>query len=93
MGTDSKTCLSCRWCCNRIGIPLSPDLTKEQIEHCKMFNINIQEGNGLMWVIIEQPCEHITSFGCAIYHQRSEICKTFDGRMLDIVRPHCKQGE
>jgi Fe-S-cluster containining protein len=81
------------WCCNRIGIPLSSELTEEQIEHCRMFGVHIEESNGLMWVVIESPCKHITPQGCAIYENRSDICKMFDGRMLDITRKHCKQGE
>jgi Fe-S-cluster containining protein len=44
---------------------------------------------GILFVIVNRPCQHLTVFGCKIYPERPRPCREFNGLRDPIMRQHC----
>ncbi|MEW5746444.1 MAG: YkgJ family cysteine cluster protein [Nitrospirota bacterium] len=86
-----KLCISCRKCCEAVGIYIDPEnyieTKRELARFYRARGFHVTTEDGLLYLTIDFPCPNLTKRGCAIYERRPRICKTYSG--LDDFREHC----
>jgi Fe-S-cluster containining protein len=87
-----KLCIECQLCCKLLAVPsgFAPDAQPEARAFFKVRGDATVIVNGILFVIVAKPCQHLTAFGCAIYHERPRPCREFNGLRDPIMRQHCK---
>ena len=84
----SKLCMECQWCCKWVFLPLA--IGPNYLPFYKgVRGMDIKFHNFNPWLVLYAPCQHITPEGCAIYKNRPEACKDFDGRKMIFYSDKC----
>lgn len=86
-----RACLACNLCCQLLAVPsgFAPDAQPEARAFFKVRGDATVIVNGIMFVIVNRPCQHLTAFGCNIYYERPRPCREFNGLRDPIMRQHC----
>lgn len=86
-----KACISCQLCCKLLAVPtgFAPDAWDVARDFFKTRGTATVLVGDILFVIVEQPCQHLTILGCRIYHERPRACREFDGLRDPIMRQHC----
>lgn len=79
-----RLCLVCKRCCKQIGIPtaLSPN-DPDSISFYQERGYTAFIMDGIVMLMKEEDCPHLTDKGCDIYEIRPLRCREFDGREMD----------
>jgi len=78
----SELCLKCLRCCKILKLtfeaPPSPMMTEfYKVRGCK---VGYDAENRYFFLAIPYTCPQLTENGCAIYENRPQACKDYDGR-------------
>ena len=89
----SRLCLECMKCCKFIKVRLTEFPTKRtrELYEAKKVKIYYEKETGLYFLLIPYRCPQLTPHGCAIYENRPQACKDYDGRLDPAV--DCKWKE
>jgi Fe-S-cluster containining protein len=78
-----RLCIACRKCCEAVGVYIDPDIynspVKDLIHFYKARGFSVAREDGLLFLVLDFPCPHLKKTGCAIYHKRPKICRTYSG--------------
>lgn len=55
--------------------------------------MDIRMHNFRPWVVLKNPCQHLTKNSCAVYKNRPSACKDFDGRTMFFDVDKCLWGK
>ena len=101
MTEEQKVCLSCMNCCKQINILTAYAGDNEDIKKFyatrgfKVYSVKMpqenENGSTRILLSIEHPCPFLTPYGCAIYNDRPQVCKDYDGTNDQFV--DCKWRE
>lgn len=89
--TDSEICIECQECCNWITFIL-PSLSDDQKEfYEKRGCMIVDHGEDSYGVVVPSTCQYLgLGIGCAIYSERPELCRIYDGRVDPFMINHCQ---
>ncbi|HEX8947443.1 MAG TPA: YkgJ family cysteine cluster protein [Dissulfurispiraceae bacterium] len=78
-----QLCISCRKCCEAVGVYTDPDIysspRKELVHFYKERGFEVTLSEGYLFLVLDLPCPHLTRSGCAIYRKRPKLCKEYSG--------------
>jgi Fe-S-cluster containining protein len=84
----SELCRKCRYCCEYVFLPLA-----EGIDYIRFYRdvrgMDVKFNKFRPWLILHDPCQHLTDKGCKIYKDRPDACKYFDGRKMIFYSDKC----
>lgn len=83
-----KLCLQCQACCRLVYIPTKlPDKRDEPFYKAR--GIKFIKVKGTLHAAIPSRCPNLTVAGCAIYNNRPDACKDYDGREDPLLKDIC----
>ena len=85
-----RLCLQCRKCCEYFVHhvhSLHDALGIEGVVQAVFADITVRESR--ICVVVFNPCEHLTDYGCSIYKDRPEFCRECDGRIVPWISSIC----
>lgn len=88
-------CKYCQECCRWLTFVLGEEVYKHFEEFykargCQVFYL---EDSGDYAVMVHSTCQYLTSTGCAVYEQRPQECRKYDGRKDQFMKDKCKLPE
>lgn len=86
-----QLCLQCLACCKSLLFKVSA--ARESLEFYRARGIRILHPSNLtgnfFYVEVPHVCKHLTSKGCAVYDNRPESCRVYDGRTNVLTKDIC----
>jgi Fe-S-cluster containining protein len=88
-------CIRCQECCKWMTFTLDGGRQRDQlIEYYEKHGCRVVTEEKIGWskvqVMIPYQCPNLTEKGCAIYTQRPQFCREYDGRNDPLLRDVCK---
>ncbi|MEW6117049.1 MAG: YkgJ family cysteine cluster protein [Nitrospirota bacterium] len=82
--TKQQLCISCRKCCNSVGIFIDPETyeapKKDLVNFYQQRGFDVyRSGKLLLLILTDFPCPNLTTKGCKIYKKRPNICRDYSG--------------
>jgi Fe-S-cluster containining protein len=85
----SAICRKCQWCCKYVFLPLAEGPNYIPF-YRDVRGMEIKFHKFKPWLIVNDPCQHLTKEGCKIYKNRPDACKNFDGRTMIFHSEECR---
>ena len=89
----SSLCVQCQRCCRQLHFQiLIPPTKEEMLKTFKFFKargIELRIISKSLIAVIPSTCPQLTPQGCAIYADRPEACRQYDGTKDEILKDSC----
>lgn len=86
----SQICLGCLRCCNYVAVRAAFNMDNENaIDFYNVRGAAVYETPTLPLVAFKLTCQHLTPRGCAIYLDRPQACRDYDGRDDPVLDGVC----
>lgn len=83
LSDKQKLCISCRRCCEAVGIYIDPDnyveSKRELVRFYRARGFHVTTEDGLLYLTLDLPCPNLKKRGCGIYHHRPRVCRLYSG--------------
>ena len=83
----SELCLKCLRCCEVIKLVFEKPPSQTMMEFYKVrgCKVGYEKETGYFFLSIPCKCPQLTLNGCAIYENRPQACRDYDGRLDSTV--------